>query len=296
MKKILILYAAVVLIVLFAWLDCFIVREAEYAIVTKFGRPLRTIENPGLFFKLPDFIHKVNRFEKRTKVFESQMIQLLLGDQNPIIAGYYVAWKIDDPLVFFQSVNNPENAELKLSDMINSQLGNILGEYNLENIINTNPEKLKLEEINQKVLKTANERIKKRYGIEIVQIGQRRLAYPSVVSAAVYRRMKAERLKVASKYRAEGQQESEKIKAKTDKEAQDILSEAYKQSEIIKGQGDKEAMKTYIEAYGKDPEFFNFTKSLDAYEKILDENTVLILSTDSELFRYLNMKDQTEKE
>ena len=289
MKKTIIAASIIILALLvLGCLSCFTVLQSEYVIVTQFGKSVKTLTEPGLYLKLPGMIQKVNRFDRRINIFQTQLIQLLLGDKNPIILSCYVVWKIDNPVIFFQAVGNPENAAQKLSDMVNSQLGGIVGDYTIDRIINTNPEEVKLAEIEKKMLLNSNERAKEKYGIEIIQTGIRQVAYPSIVSDAVYERMKAERRKEANKYRAEGREEAAKIEAKTDKEVRGILADAYKISEITKGEGDGEAIRIYAEAYGKDPEFFQFLKSIEIYKDILGGKSTLILSTESELFKYLN--------
>lgn len=283
------------LIIGLAYLCLFVVNENEYAIITRFGKPVRVIKEPGLKWKSPGFIDKVNRIDKRISVVKPLPIQQLLGDKNPIIITCYVTWKVSDPLKFFQSLTFVENAQQKLSDMVTSQLGSVLGDYTLDNIINTNPEKLKLADIENRITDNCNERAPQEYGIEVIKMGFRRINYPAIVAEAVYNRMRAEREKEAKKYRAEGTEAASKIEAETDREVSRIVAEAYKESEITKGEGDRLAMKTYAEAYGKDKKFFEFLESLKTYEKILKSKSTLILSTDSELFKFLNAEDAIQK-
>lgn len=288
MKKWIILSAVLLVCAAAAALSAFVVQEKEYAIVTQFGKPVRIIKEAGLYFKLPGFLQTVNRFDGRLNVFETQPIQLLLADKNPLILSCYVTWKIGDPLTFFQSMGGEENAAVKINDMIGSQLGNILGDYTLDNVINTSRNQVKSEEIEERLTAGANKRLGNKYGVIIVATGVKRMVYPSIVSDAVYERMKSERRKEADKLRAEGHEEAAKIQAEANKEAKGIRTEAYKIAQVIKGEGDAEAMKTYAEAYGKDLEFFDFMKSLETYQNVLKEKSTLILSTDSELFKYIN--------
>lgn len=280
--------AVIVVFLLFVYLMSFVVTQKEYAIVTQFGKPVRIITEPGLYLKLPGFFQRVNRFDRRLDVFKTQIIQLLLGDKNPIIVTCYVAWQIDDPLVFFQSLSTPDNARQKLGDMLVSQLGNILGDYTIDNIINVDTSMVKLDEIENTILANTNERIRENYGMVVHQVGIHRIAYPSIVSDAVYERMRSEREKEANKLRAEGRQEADKIKAETDRQVKEIIAEAYRESEIVKGEGDQESTRIYAEAYGRNPEFFQFMKSLEVYREVLKDRSTLVLSTDSELFKYLN--------
>ena len=289
MKKLLSALAVLIIMGLMAYGSLFTVKQGFSVIITQWGKPITTIEKAGLFPKWP--WQKVNTFDTRINCFEAQTLQLLLKDKNPIIVTCYIAWKLVDPELFFQSLNNVDNAKLKLGDMVNSQLGIILSDYEIDKIINTVPENVKLQEINNKLETEANIRTKSKYGIQIVQVGLKKIIYPSIVSDAVYQRMKAERTKEAVKYTAEGEEEGTKIMANTDREAKELLARAYKEAEEIKGEGDREALKIYADAYSEDPEFFKFVKSLQVYSQIMDKNTTLVLSTDSELFEYLNAKE-----
>ena len=295
MRKSIYFTALGVIIVALLCLSVFIVDERETVIVTQFGKVVKTIDKPGLNFKLPAFIEIVNRFEKRTEIFSTQPIQLLLRDKNPIILTSFVCYKISEPLNYFQSLTNKDIAVQRISDMIISMLGSTLGEYTIENIINTDVSKIKLNEIEAKVLMVCNQKAKSKYGIEVTAFGVQRINYPTIVLDSVYNRMQAEREKEAQKFRAEGMEEFAKIEAGASKEAAQIESEAYKRAESIKGEGDKKAIEIYAKAYGKDPKFFEFIKSLDTYNEILKDKTTLILSTDSELLKYLNYKEKSEK-
>ncbi len=288
MRKFLAATILVALCIGLAAVSTFSVSEREYAVLTQFGKPIRTLSEPGLYFKRPGFLETVNRIDRRLHVFTTQPIQLLLGDKNPIVLTCYVCWRVSDPLLFFQSVITVPIAEQKLGDMINSQLGSVMGGYGLTHIINTDPARVKLAEIERKILENINVKTREKYGIEVAQVGIRRLAYPTIVASAVYNRMRSEREKEAKKYRAQGKEEATKLKAKVDREVKEILAEAYKAAEKLKGEGDRQALKIYAEAYGEDKEFFEFMKSMELYKEILDKESTLVLSTDSDLFRYLN--------
>lgn len=291
MKKIFPILLVIIIVFIVTYNSLFTVKQGTSIIITQWGRPIKTIEEAGLYSKMP--WQKINTFDSKIHCFEAQTLQLLLKDKNPVIVTCYIAWKLDNPELFFQSLNNVENAKLKLGDMVNSQLGIIVSDYEIDRIINTTPENVKLNEIYQRLKNEANSRTRSKYGIEIIQVGMKRIIYPSVVSNAVYQRMKAERTKEAVKYTAEGEEEATKIRANTDREVKELLAKAYKEAEEIKGEGDKEALRIYAEAYSEDPEFFKFVKSLQVYSQILDKNTTLVLSTDSELFEYLNSKELT---
>lgn len=285
MRKLLI--PVILILLIFMFTAAYTVNEQEYAIITQFGKPVRIVEEAGLYFKLPGFLQKINRIDKFVKNFTTQPIQLLLGDKNPVILTCYVCWQIEDPLSFFESLSTNLIAAQKLGDMVNSQLGGVLGDYTINNIINTQTEMVKLEEIENKIIENANKNTRESYGIKIVSLGFRRILYPSIVADSVYERMQAEREKEARKFRAEGKEEASKIEASTDKKVAEILADAYKQAEIIKGEGDKRAMEVYADAYSKNPDFFEYSKSLETYCDILKNNSTVILSTDSDLFKFL---------
>ena len=291
MKKILVIVPVLIVFGIIMYTSLFTVKEGYSVIITQWGKTITTIDKAGLCTKWP--WQKVNTFDNKINCFEAQTLQLLLKDKNPIIVTCYVAWELDNSELFFQSLNNIDNAKLKLGDMINSQLAIILSDYEIDKIINTVPENVKLQEIYEKLTDEANSRARSKYGIKVIQVGLKTIVYPSVVSDAVYQRMRAERTKEAVKHTAEGEEEATKIRANTDREAKELLANAYKEAEEIKGEGDKEALKIYADAYSEDPEFFNFVKSLQVYSQIMDENTTLVLSTDSELFEYLNSKGLT---
>lgn len=280
--------------VLMAWC-CYYVKDYEAVIVTQFGKPVRSVEKAGLHFKLPGMIERVNRFDKRVDLFETPPTQLLLGDKKPIIVSCFVAWTIDSPLTFFQSVGEVDNAVQKISDMVNSRLSIILGDYADESIINTDASSIRLSEIESRMVEVTNPKAVERYGVKILKVGIQRLAYPQAVVEAVYGRMKSERRKEADKIKAEGAEVAARLMAKADKEVREIKAEAEKKALILKGEGEREAMRIYTKAYSQDREFFEFTQSLETYSNILNKDTTLIISSDSELFKHLGISGRNGK-
>ena len=275
------------LLVLGGVMSTYTIDEREWGIVTQFGDPVRTVDEPGLHFKLPGFLQKVNRFDKRLQQFDTQPIQLLLGDKNPIIVSCFVAWTIRNPVLFFQSVGTRENATQKISDMINSQLGIVFSDYNITQMINTDSKQVRLDEIEKRIIESGHQSAMNKYGIGVEHVGIIRLAYPAVVMKSVYERMKAEREMEAEKIRAEGREDAGRIVAEAQRQAGEIRAVAEKEALIIRGEADREALQTYAEAYSRDPDYFEFVRSLEMYEKLLDEETVLLLSTESDLMKYL---------
>ena len=296
MKKIyLLLSILTIMIASVFYLSFYTVDAKSWVVITQFGKPVRSIKKAGPYFKRPGFLQTVNTFDKRINMFETQPIQLMLGDKNPIVISCYAAWRIKEPLLFFQVVGNVKNAEIKLADMIISNLGIALGDYDIKNIINIDKNVVKLEEIETAVKTDSTMKSKEKYGIEIVKVGIQRVAYPDIVMNAVYERMKSERSKEAKKLRAEGQEKASKIRSEANKMSREIEAKAQKEALVVKGEGDKQAMKIYAQAYLMDPEFFNLIRSLDMYKKIMDNKTTLILSTDSKLFEYLDLQEEKKK-
>lgn len=290
MKKKLIIPTIIILVLaVVSYFSLYTVPENELVIVTRFGKLSRIVENSGLHAKLPGFFESINRFDKRSDLFQTQPTQLLLGDKKPIIISCFVLWKIDDSLLFFQSMGRAESAVQKLGDIINSKLSIVLADYSIEDIINTEEGKVLLREIEEKVTNAANENSVQKYGIVIEKTGVQRLAYPEVVIDAVYERMKSERTKEADKIRAEGQEVAKKIMVEADKQASEIRAKAKREALILKGEGDYESMQIYTKAYSLGGEFFDFLKSLETYSNILGKDTTLVISTDSDLFKYLQI-------
>jgi len=259
----------------------------EYAVVTQFGNPVATIDRPGLRIKLPDPIQSVQRIDKRIRVYQTTAIELLTLDKKSVSLDYYGTWKITDPIAYLKTVKDQVGAEARLMDVFSSSLGVQLGKYNLDQLVNINADKLALDTMLNETVAYAKERATE-YGIEVVDAQIRVLNFPEANKQSVYDRMSAEREQMAQKYRSEGSEEAAKIRANAEKEQQLILAEAYKQSQQIKGEGDAEAIRIYGAAFQKDPQFYEFIRTLETYEKTIDGNTTLILPSTAEILKYLS--------
>ncbi|NOZ20584.1 MAG: protease modulator HflC [Planctomycetes bacterium] len=262
----------------------FVVDTTDYAVVTQFGRPVKTILDPGLHWKLPEPIQTVQRYDNRLQIYEAGQVEFLTKDKKSVVVDYYGSWKIKDPLEFMKTVKDKVGAEARLSDVFSSALGVYLGRYELADLVNTDQQKMKLHDMLKQVLGECTKRAAE-YGIEVVNVEMRTLNFPEKNKLSVFRRMKAEREQMARQYRSEGSEEAAKIRAEAKKEQTSLLSDAYKQAEIIRGEGDAEAIRIYAKAFQKDPEFYKFIRTLAAYEKIIDEKTTAVLPADSELLR-----------
>ena len=259
----------------------------EYAVVTQFGNPVNVSENPGLKVKLPDPVQSVQKLDKRVQVYQTNSIELLTLDKKSVSLDYYGAWKITDPVLYLKTVKDQIGAEARLTDVFSSSLGVQLGKYNLDQLVNTNAEELQLDTVITDAVTYAKEKAAE-YGIEVVDAQIRVLNFPEANKQSVYDRMSAEREQMAQKYRAEGSEEAAKIRADAEKEQKLILAEAYQQEQQIKGEGDAEAIRIYGEAYQKDPEFYEFIRTLETYEKTIDGNTTLFLPSTAEILKYLS--------
>ena len=263
----------------------FTVDETEYAIVTEFGKPVRTITTAGLRVKWP--WQSLLVFEKRLMVYNPRPSEFLTRDKKNIIVDTYVCWRIADPNRFLQTVNGVTGAEMRLHDTIWAATAASLGKTELSALVSTNPEEISVSDVMEGVSKQCRERTMEQYGIEVVDVRIKRLNLPTQNRESVFARMRAERERIARQYRAEGEAEAIKIRAEADKEKARILSESYAEAERIRGDGDAQSTKIYASAYSRDPKFYKLVRTLEAYKKVIDSNTTAILSSDSELLRLL---------
>lgn len=266
----------------------FRVDEKEVAIVTQFGRPIKTITEPGLNTKLPYPVQEVIRFDSRLLVFDPPPAEFLTSDKKNILVDSFMCWRIVDPEKFLVTVNDKKGAESRLSDILFSEFGAALGSYPFSSLVSTNPDEIIIDRIREKIAKISNKKTTSEYGVEIVDVELKRLNFPEQNKESVFKRMRAERARIAKKYRSEGEEEAMKIKARADMEKTRILSEARREASKTKGEADAEAIKIYAAAFKKNPDFYRFTRTLESYEKFLNDKTTVILPEDSDLLKYLN--------
>jgi len=280
--------AAIILFVLFPPVrPFFTVGEWEQAIVTQFGKFKRAIREPGLHWKTP-FIEDVTTYEKRILSSDSQPRDYLTLDKKRVVVDLVTRWRISDPLQFFKTANNESRARFLLDDIVFSELRQELASRNFGEIISA-----EREAAMEEVAKRAAKKAAGQYGIAVVDVRVKRADLPPEVQQSVFERMRAERERIAKRYRSEGAEESAKIRAITDREKTIILAEAYRESQKLRGDGDGEATAIYAESYGQDPDFYGFVRSLEAYEKFMPTHSTAILSEDSRLFRHLSSSQNT---
>ena len=269
------------LIILFVLSTIIVVDETEQIVILQFGKPVQTITEPGLNFKFPAPIQVSNSFDKRLLEYDVPPEEILSRDKKSLIIDNYVRWRIVDPLLFLQTVRAIPTAKTRLDDIVYSELRQELGNHDMAEIITETREL-----IMEKVTIASNEETSK-YGIEVIDVRIRRVDLPQENEASIYARMEAERKRQANKFRSEGEEEAQKIRAATDRDKTVILAEAYKTSQQIRGEGEAEALDIYAESFSKDPDFYEFLRTLETYEKVIDKKTTLVLPGDSKLFKAL---------
>ncbi len=273
---------AIILVVLgfLAYGSLYTVDETEQALVLMLGDPKRTVREAGLHFKIP-LVENVEIMERRILDFDPPHEEIIASDKKRIVVDAYTRYRIEDPLVFYRTVNNEQFARQRLSVIINSSIRRVLATVDLNTILSGERRAL-MRQIRMAVNSEA-----KKIGIDIVDVRIKRTDLPEENSNAIYRRMQAEREREAKEKRAQGAEESQKIQADADRQKTVLLAEARKLAEILLGEGDATRNRIYAEAYSVDPEFFRFYRSLEAYRKAMDAtDTTLVLSPDSDFFRY----------
>jgi membrane protease subunit HflC len=271
----------IVLAALFVLSTIIMVDETEQIVILQFGKPIRTIKDPGLNWKFPAPFQTSNSFEKRLLEYDVPPEEILSKDKKSLIIDNYVRWRIVDPLLFLQTVKAIPTAKTRLDDIVYSELRQELGTHDMVEIITENRAL-----VMEKVTKASNEETSK-YGIEVIDVRIRRVDLPQENEASIYARMEAERKRQANKFRSEGEEEAQKIRAATDRDKTVLLADAYKKAQQIRGEGDAKALDIYASSYSKDPDFYEFTRTLETYEKVIDEKTTLVLPGDSKLFKGL---------
>jgi len=280
-KKLIVGILIIVIIAAGLATSLFTVDETEQAIVTQLGKFVKEVKQPGLHFKIP-LIQKEHKFEARVLEYDAAAAKIITDDKKHLVIDNYARWKIIDPLKFYQTVGSEFGAQSRLDDIVFSEMREELARHTLTEIVSINRQQLMHEVAEQCALKAAE------YGIQVIDVRIKRADLPQEVTYSVFDRMKAERQRIAKKYRSEGEEEAVKIKAQTDKDKTILLADSYMQAEKTKGEGDAEALKIYAQAYEKDPEFYSFVRTLEAYEKSLGEGTTIVLPGDSEFFQYLS--------
>jgi membrane protease subunit HflC len=304
-----IVLAIIVMLVFVLYMIAFTVPFTETVVVTRFGKVINTYSgaNPdevGLKWKLPWPIDKVTSFDNRKRTYESKMEQLFTKDEQSITVTTYTTWQIgstkDDVIRYLKEINTPQKAGLVLTSMVHDAMSKVVGKYNFENFVSTDPEKMKFDQIEKDIREIIVGQASESYGIEVVIVGIKRLELPEESTKKVFDRMRQEREQLAKKYRAEGESRARQIRAQANRQASDIENRARAEAIMIRGKGDVEAAK-YYKIFADNPSLHNFIKRLETLKEILPQRSTLILDADqvppfdllsSKMLKWLNEQGQ----
>ncbi len=297
--------------ILVVWNAAYTVSETEQIIITQFGKPVgEPVSEAGLHFKIP-FIQEVNRIEKRVLAWDGSSATMPTKDKTYIEADTFARWKIKDPLKYFIRLRDERSANSRLDDIVGSETRNAIATHNLIEVIRTTKGRVPEQDdtitggvpnvgeftpidhgrtsIENKIFENAVSKVED-LGIELLDVRFKRINYTEDVRERIYQRMISERQQIAAKFRSEGQGEAAKIIGKKERDLQEIESEAYKATLEIRGRADAEATEVYAQAYSQSEEaieFYRFIQTMETYKDVLNNDTTLILSTDSDLFKFL---------
>jgi membrane protease subunit HflC len=259
----------------------YIVPEWQQAIVTQLGQPIRTVREPGLYWKLP-FLHTVTVFDKRVLAADAGSAEYITLDKKRLLIDHISRWEIVDPLQFYRTVRDERGAIARLDDIITARLRQEVAKENFKEIIRE-----KRDVIMETVTAEART-LAAPFGLRVIDVRVKRADLPAEVQASVFARMQAERQRIALRYRAEGEEKGREIRAQADKEREIILARAYQESQSLRGTGDAQAIAVTGQAFGRDPAFYGFVRRLETYERVFSPETTIVLRPDSDLLRYLD--------
>jgi modulator of FtsH protease HflC len=266
------------LIVLYG--SVFTVYQTDQVIVVRLGEPIRVVTDPGLNFKIP-LLESVISVEKRIVDLENPAQEVITSDQKRLVVDAFARYRINDALKFYQTIGAIEGANARLSTLLNSALRRVLGEATTIDVVRDKRAQLMSQ------VRTQLESEAQSFGVAVIDVRIRRADLPEQNRQAVYQRMQTERQREAAEFRAQGSQRSQEIRARADRDVTVLIAEAQSKGEQTRGEGDAERNRIYAEAYGRDPDFFTFYRSMQAYEAGLRSNdTRMVLKPDSDFFRY----------
>ncbi|MBW1979903.1 MAG: protease modulator HflC [Deltaproteobacteria bacterium] len=311
-KGLQIVLALVVVVAVVAASSFYVLNEGEQAVITQFGKPVaKPITQAGLHWKMP-FVQKINRFEKRILKWDGSPNQIPTKDKKLIWVDTTARWRIADPLLFLTRVRDRTTALSRLDGIIDSVVRDTVSDNNLIDLIRSEGwetvektsgipgSEMAREagkagvgrEVLMRQMRTAAAKLTPEFGIELIDVRIKRINYVESVLKKVYDRMISERRRIAARYRSEGEGEAARIKGEMQKELKRISSEAYRKAQEVRGKADAEATKIYGEVYNKDPEFYSYSKTLELYRSGSSKNTRLILTTDSDFYKYIKEMPQ----
>ena len=266
----------------------FSVRERHTVLVTRFGELVRIEDEPGLHWKFPWPIDRAVPIDRRKRVFNTRHSEMLTRDKKNAILLSYASWQVADPELFYKAVGSLDEAEKKLDGVVTNAKIGVLGRYDLSALVSTRPEELRAEEIETEILEAVQNSARSKYGIDVDQVGFKRLSLPEGNIPSVFDQMRAERRKVAAGFRAIGKRDAAALRSKTDLEVAEVLAAARQEAAKLRGEAEAEAAEIYSAAHKSAPELFEMLRQLESLEKIMGERSTLIMRTDKAPFSVLN--------
>ncbi|WP_377838836.1 protease modulator HflC [Bosea sp. UC22_33] len=278
-----VLFFAVVIVAVVLYASTFVVSQTQSALVLRLGAIRSVVTAPGLYFKLPAPFEQVTLLDNRILDLDLPAQEIIASDQKRLVVDAFTRYRISDPLRFYQAVNNIPRANSQLASIVNGNVRSVLAEATFTAMVRTDRTRL-MNRIRDDVNREAA-----RFGMSVVDVRLRRVDLPAANSAAVFQRMQTERQREAAEARALGGQQAQEVRARADRDSTVIVAEAQQHSDEIRGAGEAERNKVFAEVFGKDPEFFSFYRSMQAYEaSIKPGDTRMVLTPDSPFFRYFN--------
>ncbi len=293
----------------------YVIPEGQQAIITEFGKPVRAVTEAGPHWKTP-FVQDVNRMEKRLLPWDGDPQNMPTKDKRRIYIDVWARWKIVDPLKFIKAVGSQANGQRRLDELVDSAVRGVIAKNNLIDAVRTTDDALIYEskelekdwserrervvtgrkKIEKEIMELASEGLEDTYGMGLVAIHIKRINYIESVREKVYERMRSERMRIASLYESEAQEQKNRILGQTRKELDEIEGDMEERSAIIRGEGDAAVIEITAKAFGKSPEFYQFLRQIEAYKKTMDANTRLIISTENEFFKQLHGPKKSKKD
>ncbi|HZA65696.1 MAG TPA: SPFH domain-containing protein [Geminicoccaceae bacterium] len=266
-------------------LSFFTVDVTEYGIVSRFGRIVRIVDQPGLYLKSP--LDRALRLDRRLLYSQPARAEYLTADKKNVVVRSLATWRIADPRRFLETLGTRANAEERLADRILGEIGAVLGRYPFAALVSSDDRRGRFATVVSDVAAAVAAAARPEFGIDVIDVDVRKLYLPEQNKQSVFERMKAERGRMAAQYRSEGERDATALIAQADAERTRLMAEAYEQAQRIRAAGEAESIRVYGDAFGQAPEFYKFQRTLEAYRKFLDGATTLFLPADAEVFRLL---------
>lgn len=282
MKKVLYITGTLIFSAYLMATSLFFVKQTEFVLVAQFGKVVQSIDTAGFYIKLPDPIQTITRFDNRLSVLKLNPTELGTRDRRNVIIENVIFWKIENPSRYQTSVRSREIAEQRIESLVYSEVGSAIGSSHFEDLFSESQQS-EIEKIFETITESVARLARNELGIDIVSVRPTRTSFPKQNLLSIYKRMESEWTRRAKQLRAEGKEEAAKIKSETEKEVRELRAKAYKESQIIIGRGEAEASKLYAQAFEKNQDYYSFTRKMETYKKLFNNDTNIILSTDNPL-------------